>query len=483
MSTASRMRTVLLVDDEPGMRAALTAHFTREGWQVTAAANLREAEYRLAQHEFDLLVSDVRLPDGSGIALVEAAAPTPAVLLTAYATVPDAVEAMRSGASEYLTKPVAWPQLRAIAAQLLQTSVNRAIFNAGTPTRTVHEHNGALRDPAAASDDAQALGHALLGRCPALLTALSRARAAAGTDADILLEAETGTGKLSLARFIHEASDRTGQPFVVVDCDALPEHLLERELFGCARGAFDGAVNAKAGSFESAHRGTLVLRHVDKLPSRLQPQLLRVLQSRTVARLGTTVPSAVSLRVIATTDAALAEAVAQGSLRVDLFHRLSSLSLSLPPLRERAGDIPLLVNHFARAWAGRTGRPVPEFAPALLRELQSRPWRGNVRELGTVLHSFFTAHAEAGAPGPVQSMLLQQPRPAVADSTQANVPRTPEPPLPKALPIRELERLHLEKILLLTQGNRTHAAEILGISLRTMRNKIREYGLPPRRYA
>ncbi len=476
-------RSVLIVDDEPGIRTALTAHFTREGWQVTAASGLREAEYRLAQGEFDLLVSDVRLPDGSGADLVpqSSAARTPVVLLTAFGSVPEAVEAMRAGAGDYLTKPVAWSQLRPIVERL-----------AG------QRRKGSLENAPETASNLEASG-GIVGRAPALLQALSRARAAASTDADILVEAESGTGKELLARFIHEASDRARKPFVAINCAAVPEHLLESELFGHARGAFTGATQAKPGRFELAHGGTLLLDEIGEMPLHLQPKLLRALQEREFERLGETRTVKVDIRVIATTNVALARAVDRGAFRSDLYYRLNVIPLSLPPLRERAEDIALLAGFFARTWAERAQRPVPVLTPDFLEALEAQSWPGNVRELGNFMQRVLSLHASAHIAGldavridracflreSGPSLAHRAPQPALLDSSQSGTPIHTRSlaAAPASVPIRELERLHLEKTLAITQGNRTHAAEMLGISLRTMRNRIREYGLPPRQYA
>ncbi len=450
-------RSVLLVDDEPGIRTALTANFAREGWQVTSASGLREAEYRLRQGEFDLLVSDVRLPDGSGVDLLRSAraasASLPVVLMTAFATVPDAVDAMRGGASDYLTKPIAWSQLRTVAERVAVEREPVAAFEAGSD--------------------------GIVGRSPALLQALARARAAARTDADVLVEAESGTGKELLARFIHEASDRAQEPFVTVNCAAVPEHLLESELFGHARGAFTGATQSKPGKFELAHGGTLLLDEIGEMPLHLQPKLLRALQEREFGRLGEARTVKVDIRVIATTNVALAGAVDRGAFRSDLYYRLNVIPLSLPALRDRVEDIPLLAAFFAASWAARAERPVPALTPDFLEMMEARQWPGNVRELGNFMQRVLSLHASDRGGAPIdRACFVREAGPA---GNRSGVAPASEPAMP--VPIRQLERLHLERTLALTQGNRTHAAEMLGISLRTMRNKIREYGLPPRRYA
>lgn len=485
-------RSVLIVEDEPGIRTALTAHFERDGWRVTGASGVREAGYRLAQGEFDLLVSDVRLPDGSGVELMRMAradaGTTPVVLMTAFGTVPDAVEAMRGGAGDYLAKPVTWARLRDVAERLAgrdgRAGEQRSRQEAG-------QHLGSVR---AAS--AQAPEHGIVGRAPALSAALSRAQAAASADADVLVEAESGTGKELLARFIHDASDRAAKPFIAVNCAAVPEHLLESELFGHAKGAFTGATQARPGKFELAHGGTLLLDEIGEMPLHLQPKLLRALQEREFERLGESRTVKVDIRVIATTNVALAAAVDRGAFRSDLYYRLNVIPLGLPPLRARVEDIRLLAEHFAASWAERAGRPAPKLGEDFIELLEAQSWPGNIRELGNFMRRVLSLHGMPVAGQVIgaacferefcMDVLRKVPESvpmAVPYGARAEVPAKHESGLPVGAPIRQLERLHLEQTLAMTRGNRTHAAEMLGISLRTMRNRIREYGLPPRRYA
>jgi transcriptional regulator with PAS, ATPase and Fis domain len=303
-----------------------------------------------------------------------------------------------------------------------------------------------------------------------LLQVLQRARAAASTGADVLIEAESGTGKELLAKFIHESSAQSRKPFVAVNCAALPEHLLESELFGHAKGAFTGANAAKAGKFEMADGGTLLLDEIGEMPLALQPKLLRVLQEREFERLGETRSIHVNIRVIATTNASLAAMVEQGRFRSDLYYRLNVIPLSIPGLRDRAEDIPALAAHFAEQFARETGRSTPVLDPSFLASLQAHHWPGNIRELGNFIRRVLSLnpgvtidaecfHKELRPPGKVRSAL------------------------PAGMPISQLEKMHVENTLALAHGNRTQAAEMLGISVRTMRNRIKEYGLPPRRYA
>jgi len=307
----------------------------------------------------------------------------------------------------------------------------------------------------------------LIGSSPALLVALERARQAARSDADILLEAESGTGKELLARLIHDESPRAGRPFVAINCAAVPETLLESELFGHVRGAFTGALGANPGKFALASGGSLLLDEIGEMPLVLQPKLLRVLQEREFYRLGDARPMRVDLRVIAATNHRLQLLVAEGRFREDLYYRLSVIPLSLPPLRERGDDVIELAEYFAAKFAA-PGAP-PRISEAFRAALRAHHWPGNVRELANSMR-----RAVALCDGDEIGAHQIQIAPAGPGSAPAAWLRP-------GLSLRELEKTLLEITLNATAGNRTHAAELLGVSLRTVRNKIREHGLPPRR--
>ena len=454
--------SVLVIDDEPGMRAALRANFLRYGWHVETACGVRDAARAVELTSFDLVVSDIHMGDGDGFevmcSVLKNSPTTAVILLTAFGSVPEAVESMRSGAFDYLTKPVSFEQLQAAAARVMSR---------------MSEKSQPITIPSALSDGAPA-NSGIVGRSPLLLQALQRARAAASTDADVLVEAESGTGKELLAKFIHQASDRSRKPFIAVNCAAVPEHLLESELFGHAKGAFTGASAAKAGKFELADGGTLLLDEIGEMPLALQPKLLRILQEREFERLGETRSIHVNIRVIATTNASLASMVEQGRFRSDLYYRLNVIPLSIPALRHRSEDIPLLARYFAERFATETQGPVATLDPTFIERLQAHAWPGNIRELSNFMRRVLSLNRQA---------LIDA---ACFDKEFQPLRKTPSAPpaMPVAgTPIAVLERLHLENTLALANGNRTHAAEMLGISLRTMRNKIREYGLPPRSYA
>ena len=441
------MNRVLVVDDEPAMRAALEANFTRHGWEVTTAAGTREAMERFRSSPCPLVITDMRMPDGDGLGVmqnVRALAPETAVIfLTAFGNVPEAVLAMQQGACDYLVKPVSFEHLRQAALRVLGNTVPQT--NASPPG-------------------------GMVGRSVCWRRLLERACLVANSDADVLIMAESGTGKELLAQFIHRTSGRRNYPFVAVNCAAFPDALLESELFGHVRGAFTGAVAFRPGKFELASGGTLLLDEISEMPLSLQPKLLRVLQQREVDRLGDTRPLRVDVRVIATTNRDLNSLVEDGRFRADLFYRLDVVPLTLPPLRERREDIPDLIEHFVHKHAppGRALRLSPE----LLKRLVEYDWPGNVRELENVVRRILVLSRGLVAGTEVLEGREVPDRKAAAARFPA-----------EGVTLRDMERQLLEKTLETTGGNRTRAAEILGVSLRTVRNKIREFGLPPRRPA
>jgi len=435
------VKRLLIADDDAGMRAALEARFLRRGWQVDLAVNGAEALSKFRERKHALVITDVRMPGRDGFELmreVQSASPrTAVILLTAYACVPDAVQAIRSGACDYLVKPVCFEKLELAVEQVL---------------RRAQEEN---KDT-----------ESLIGHSAAWEQALERARQAAATDADVLIEAESGTGKELVARLIHRLSNRKQGPFVALNCTAFPESLLESELFGHARGAFTGAVGARPGKFETANGGTLLLDEVGEMPLPLQPKLLRALQEREFDRLGSNHTVRVDIRVIATTNRRLEAAVTEGRFRADLYYRLNVIPLSLPPLRDRAGDIAELASHFAQLY----GAPaVPAVLTGeLMARLEQHPWPGNVRELANFIRRA-VALSRGGEIG-VEAF----------DHGKIPARNVPGREWKPGLSLEEMERQLLAMTLESTGGNRSRTAELLGVSLRTVRNKIREYGLPSR---
>ena len=448
------MKRLLIADDDAGMRAALEARFQRRGWLVDVAVNGTEALAKFRAGLHSLVITDVRMPGRDGFELMRevqtSSARTAVILLTAYGCVPDAVEAMRNGACDYLVKPVCFEKLELAVEQVL-----RRAEEFGKDTET------------------------LIGHSPAWEQALDRARQAASTDADILIEAESGTGKELIARLIHRLSRRNPGPFVALNCTAFPETLLESELFGHARGAFTGAVGARLGKFETAHQGTLLLDEVGEMPLALQPKLLRALQEREFDRLGSNQTVRVDIRVIATTNLPLEAAVAAGRFRADLYYRLNVIPISLPPLRDRAGDIPELAEYFAGLYtaSGNPGTNI-RLSHELLARLEEQAWPGNVRELA----NFVRRAVALSRGGEIGMEAFEHGKSLNGKSLHGKVP-PPSPPRPEwkpGLSLGEMERQLFAMTLESTGGNRARAAELLGVSLRTVRNKVREFGLPPR---
>jgi DNA-binding NtrC family response regulator len=459
------MSQVMVVDDEAPMRAALEAQFRRDGWDVTTAYGANDALAKFREAPCPLVVTDMRMPDGDGLRVMrglrEVDPQVGVVFLTAFGSVPEAVRAMHEGACDYLVKPVCFEQLKDVAQRVMERA-NRTL-----------------------ADDEEA-EKIFVGESPKLQKVLQRARQAARTDMDVLVEAESGTGKELLARLIHQASGRRNRPFVAVNCAAFPEALLESELFGHARGAFTGASVAKPGKFELADGGTLLLDEIGEMPLQLQPKLLRALQEREIDRLGDTKPLKIDVRVIATTNRSLRALVDEGKFRADLYYRLNVVPLTIPPLRERRDDVARLLPHFLRKHASSGAGAVPVFSLELIERLETLAWPGNVRELENLIRRAVALH-----PGErIGLEFLQEGE--LSESTVAHAQAPGEPQGASQAPganagpgtsLRDMERRLLESTLEASGGNRTHAARMLGICPRTMRNKIREYGLPPRRYA
>ena len=433
------MTHVLIVDDEAAMRDGLEASFQRSGWQTETANGVVDALEKFRARPSRVVVTDMRMDDGDGIQVmqgVRAQMPgTPVILLTAYGSVPGAVQAIREGACEYLQKPVVFGELLSLVEEYLES---------GSP------NDG---------------GENQIGKSPAYRAAIARAKRAAATDADVLIEAESGTGKELLARLVHSESKRRNGPFVAVNCSAFPENLLESELFGHVRGAFTGANMAKPGKFELANGGTLLLDEIGEMPLSLQPKLLRVLQEREIDRLGDTKTVRVDVRVIATTNKSLKKQIENGQFRADLFYRLNVVPLTLPALCERREDILPLARHFVAKYEEKGAGSGRMISAELGRYLEAQSWPGNVRELEN-----FIRRALALSSGPMLE----------AADTESGLERVEEKRtgLQPGVTLQEAERQLLEKTLQATGGNRTRAAELMGVSLRTVRNKIREYGLP-----
>ena len=419
---------VLVVDDEPQMLVAMDTALRRAGFRVTTAASGVEALECVEQEDFSVIFTDLRMPQMDGLELLgkvrHASPDVPIVLMTAYGSIPSAVEAMKQGAADYLVKP----------------------FEAGDVDRVLSK----VVKPSPGPDRGEFLTGSI-----AVERLLQVARKAAKSEVTVLIEGESGTGKEVLARLIHRVSPRAARPFVAVNCAAIPDSLLESELFGHERGAFTGASVRREGKFELASGGTLLLDEIGEMPIQLQAKLLRVLQEKTVDRVGGREPVPVDLRVVATTNVDLARAVREGKFRRDLYYRLKVVHLRLPPLRERPEDIALLAEAFCQRLGG--GRRLS--APALKR-LQAHRWPGNVRELKNAIECAVT---------------LSQSREIQEQDFFLDTLETPEEAVSEPKTVADAEKAVILATLRRTGGNRTRAAELLNISIRTLRNKLGQY--------
>lgn len=434
---------ILVVEDDPHMRQGLRASVEKRGYMAEVACDPEEAKLKLASQSFDVVITDLRMPKGSGMEVLDCVKDlqpmTPAVVITAYGTVEKAVEAMKRGAVDFIQKPFSITELWDVLERCLQIK-------------------GAHGPDQAGSDR-----HALLTNNSQMLLILQRARAVANTKVPVLVQGESGTGKELLARFIHRNSPRSHRAFIAVNCAAIPDNLLESELFGHEKGAFTGAISRKIGKFEQANGGTLLLDEIGEMSLNLQAKLLRVLQEWEVDRLGGNGPIPLDVRVIATTNADLADGVRNGKFREDLYFRLSVMPLRLPPLRERKEDIPLLAEHFLRLACREHSKSFKGFTAAAMDKLQGYLWPGNVRELKNVVE---------------RAVLLGSGEWITEKDVWMEALGGKEPELKPGNGGKSLKDMERELILrtLETEGwNRTRASAKLGISIRTLRNKLQEY--------
>jgi len=464
---------ILVVDDEQNMRVALFEALSRNGHEVAVAENGGMALEMIARQPPELVVTDIKMPGMDGLELlrqIKALHPDlPVVIMTGFATVDTAVEAMKQGAFDYLLKP--------FPVEVIEETVAR-VFALGrrlkqTISRLEPQKTG----------EAVALGKPIIGQSPKLLQLMTRARSVASSKATVLILGESGTGKEVFARFIHQESDRRNGPFVALNCAALPEGLLESELFGHEKGAFTGAIATKKGKFELADGGTLLLDEIGEIPLHLQAKLLRVLQEEEVDRLGGRTPFKIDVHVLATTNRDLEQAVNEGTFRQDLYYRLNVIPLKLPPLRERREDVGVLVDFFLRKYAGQYGKPIKKPSSAVWDRFAGYDWPGNVREMENLIE-----RATLLAQGQelelwdfwddVEPPFRLEPATAVSPACGPSVVAAANTSAAMDIgtqTLREVERQMIMQALQANDNNRTHAAEILGISVRTLRNKLHEY--------
>jgi len=441
--------SILVVDDEPAMRLLLSSVLKEEGHDVTAAASGEEARQLIAKRHFHLVLTDLKMPGISGLELLKQVKRddpgTAVIILTAFGTVEGAVEAMRMGAVHYLLKPLSNPEeLRLSVRRVLE---EQRVTDEATTLRQATEAVFPFGEIVAGDGKMQA--------------ALELGRSVAPTDATVLITGETGTGKELMARAIHHWSRRAEQAFVAVNCAALTESLLESELFGHEKGSFTGALSQRRGRFELAHGGTLFLDEVGEMTHALQSKLLRVLQEGTFERVGGTKTVTVDVRVVAATNRDLQRLVAERVFREDLYYRLSVFPILLPPLRERPADILPLADHVLQQANRRFGKRIVGFADEVPALLQVYAWPGNIRELQNVVERAVILCREERIPSALLHFPVSLPVPS------AGAPKT----------LMDLEREAILAALAAHKGNRRKAADQLGIGLRTLYTRLREYGI------
>ncbi len=446
--------SILLVDDDQAFRHVMTGELRRLGYEVAAAATGEDALGQLARIQCDVVLLDLRLPGVSGLdvlkAVRESASAPEVIMLTGHGSIDTAIESIRVGAFDYVVKPCPLEELH--------IRIQRAIERRSLRERT-HLLERGLTPPD--------LGSSFVGDSVEFRQLLHLIERVAPSDSTVLITGETGSGKERVAKLIHARSPRRTRPFIVVECAALQESLLQSELFGHERGAFTGADRAKPGLFEVAHGGTIFLDEIGEVSPATQTKLLRVLDASTFRHVGGTAEIRVDVRVLAATNRDLAAMVRQGSFREDLFYRLSTITLEIPPLRTRGADVQLLAAHFVAALNERFGSSKRISAGALA-VLERHTWPGNVREL---LHAIESAMVVCEGPE-----ILPQHLPAPVRMSASAIAGPPSAPA-KLPTLEELERTHIKLALEASGGHRGNAAKVLGISERNLYRKLREHGL------
>ncbi len=469
------MGNVLIVDDDPRVRDSFERLLAAEGHRVLTAATGEAALEMVRESMPDLVVMDLRLPGMNGLetflAMREVEPRLPVIIMTAFGTTETAIEATKLGAFDYILKPFEIPEMLSLISQAIE---------AGKFMRSRVEV-----DPSSGSMPS---GEALVGRSRAMQEVYKAIGRVAPTDATVLIRGESGTGKELVARAIYQHSTRAHRPFLVINCVAIPETLLESELFGYERGAFTGAMARKVGKIEQANHGTVFLDEIGDMPFSIQPKILRLLQERSIERLGGREPISVDVRIIAATNRDLEAALAEGRFRDDLYYRLNVVTLWLPPLRDRTEDIPLLADYFLCRFAGELGTTNPGLTPDALKALRAHLWPGNVRELANTLQKalIFSRGAPISAREVYQAIGATEPtdkgpdQASIEDVLRAWVKRTiaegPQEGLFECLTER-FASLVIREVLNLTGGNRSRAAKRLGLSRPTLQAKIEKYGL------
>ena len=443
---------ILVADDEPAQRELVGGFLRKHGFEVTQAADGRQALARFKQEPFDLVLTDQKMPDLSGLELLEgvrAITPEAAVLImTAYGTIETAVSAIKAGAADYLTKPV---NLDELLHRIHQVQERQRLLT----------ENRELRDALVGRHRVEGI----IGESGQMQEVLSLVRRVAPSDATVLIRGESGTGKELIAKAIHYASPRASGLLVKVNCAALPETLIESELFGHEKGAFTGAVSARKGRFELADGGSLFLDEIGDLPAPVQVKLLRVLQERELERVGSSRPIAVNVRLLAATHRNLEALVREGRFRDDLYYRINVVTITLPPLRERREDLPLFIDHFLRTFAAKNGKTIRGLSREARETLLRYDYPGNVRELENLIERAVVLTRDEVIGLADLPLTLAEPAPE------------PEAGVGLIATVEGLERRMIREALAQANGTQTRAAELLGISERVLRYKLKKYGL------
>ena len=450
---------ILIVDDDHAMRLALSESLESCGYDIVAAENGREALELFWKGKFDLVVTDMKMPGMTGIEVlrgVKKLSPEiPVILITAYGTVGTAVEAMKEGAAEFIMKPFSLDDLEAVVKHVLNTFTKKPL------------QKQEIMQPA----------QRIITKDPKFISIIEMLKNVAKSKSSIMIQGESGTGKELLAKYIHHHSNRGNQPFVAVNCAAIPHNLLESEMFGYEKGAFTGASQRKLGKFELAHTGTLLLDEVSEMDNHLQAKLLRVIQESEVDRLGGNAPIPVDVRIVATTNVHLPSAIENKTFRSDLYYRLNVIPVKIPPLRERNGDILYLTDHFLEKFAGERGVKKPLLSDQAAALLKTYPFPGNVRELENILER--AVLMTDGSYISAESLCLE---PREDKETVRSSESAPDPspardvvPLNPVKTLKDVEKTLICDTLNRVDGNKTKAAKLLGISVRTLWNKVNEY--------
>jgi two-component system response regulator HydG len=457
---------VLVVDNDIVHARTMGEGLSRLGYQCSIVGSGTEGARKIEQEPFDVVVTDLMMNDIGGLEILtlakKASPETEVIVVTGHGTVPSAVAAMQQGAFTYLQKPLDLSHLR--------TAVDRASEGVRLKRQNLELHQRL---------DEKFGFEGVVGSSPQMLALIERLKRIAPTDATLLIQGETGTGKELVAQAVHQNSPRKNKPFVALNCAALSENILESELFGHVRGAFTDASSDRVGKFEYAHGGTLFLDEVGDMPMATQIKLLRVLESGEITRVGSNTPVRVNVRILSATNRNLEDAIASGSFRSDLYHRLKVVTIAIPSLRERSADIPLLIEHFIRLFAKRHGKSIKGMSLPARMKLAAFPWPGNVRQLRNVIESMVVVDCDETLDVDDLPLELEPAGGSVTGPVDAAAASAGLPGLVGLVgrPLEEIERLFIAETLKVTGGNREQAAEMLGIGERTLYRKIKEFQL------